>query len=152
MNTWWCAIDTTWCTYRELRRRGVVAQGWPCFGDLRTLLRFVPTHPNSFKLAVQQIGDVAYGGQDHWDKQDRKLNRAPAVFWNLLNLRRGDLLVGIEGRTVCGVCQLPSDARFSYEYDRRFHYAQTVGPVEWVDWSADRFRFAPTAPAQSVAK
>ena len=77
-------------------------------------------------------------------------HRAPAVFWNLLNLHRGDLVVALEGTDVRGICQLPADARFLYRHDRRFHYAQSLESVCWVDWSESRFGFTPTAPAQSV--
>ena len=150
MNTWWCAIDRQWSSYSELKQRAVVAQGWPGLGDLRSLLKFVPHDTEPFKATIRSLGDRGYGWLPLWNEKDRESRRAPAVFWNLLNLERGDVIVGLEGATVRGVCQLPWAARWGYRYDDRFHYAQAVGPVEWLDWDETRFGFTPTAPAQSV--
>lgn len=150
MNTWWIAIDKTWSSYAELSRRGAVAQGWPALGDLRTLIRFHPGAKDAFTQAVIALGDHTYGGETLWDEKDRQPQRAPAVFWNLIGMMRGDLVVALEGATVRGICQLPSDARFLYKYDPRFHYAQSLGPVDWHAWDEQRLGPPPTAPAQSV--
>lgn len=150
MNTWWCAIDREWSSYAECKQRGVVAQGWPGLGDLGTLLRLVPDAEDAFKRIVQDLGDVAYAHYPRWNELDRKPTRAPAVFWNLLNMRQGDLVIGLEGTKVRGVCQLVSDAVLSYSFDSRYHYAQGIEGVEWVDWDPAVFGFNPSAPAQGV--
>lgn len=150
MNVWWLAINAKTTSYLELKHRKVVAQGWPGTGDLTALCRFIPNHRNYFDTAVQMFGDVAYR-QHHWWHRDRVESRTPTVLWNLLNLRRGDLLVGIEGTTVRGICEMPADGCDSYRYDGAYDYAHTVGhPVEWTDWDPQQLGPPPTAPNQSV--
>ncbi|MCI5164181.1 MAG: hypothetical protein D3917_19635 [Candidatus Electrothrix sp. AX5] len=99
---------------------------------------------------IQIIGDTTYKGESWWNN-DRNGNRTPKVMWNLLNIRSEDLIVAIEGTKVKGICEIEQDAIETYIYQPKYEYAQTVGfPVEWIDWSEDKFSFIPTAPAQSV--
>jgi hypothetical protein len=68
-------------------------------------------------------------------------------------MRAGDLVVGVEGTTVKGICQLTKNGWESYMHHspEAYNYAQTIGfPVEWVDWDPHTFGFTPTPPAKSV--
>lgn len=148
-NVWWLAINTQTTSFEELKHRKVVAQGWPTLGDLSALRRFVPAHEDIFKAAVQLFGEVECTAYDWW-AEDRKPTRTPSVMWNLLNLRQGDVVVGIEGTTVRGICELPFEACESYQYHGAYDYAHTVGhPVEWVEWSS-ALGAPPRPPKQSV--
>jgi len=150
MNTWWSAVDIEWCSYEELKHRKVVAQGWRDLGDLSSLLGSISQNKDKFVEVVQLLGDAAYTNTDWWS-EDRKVERTPAVMWNLLNVRQGDLVVAVEGTTVKGICQIEQDAASSYHYAPAYEYAQTIGfPVEWVDWDAEAFGFAPTPPSRSI--
>jgi hypothetical protein len=73
--------------------------------------------------------------------------------WDLLNMRAGDLVVGIEGTTVRGICELKKNGWESYQYHspEAYNYAQTIGfPTDWVDWNPAVFGFTPVPPAQGV--
>ena len=144
MNTWWLAIDRNQgnASYKELKNRKVVAQGWPKLRDLRTLCTLVEKGPrDAFTRKVKARHLSAYGKEDSC--------KSPRIMWDLLSLRSGDLVVGIEGVTVKGICRLGQHGWESYKYDSTYNYAQTVSfPVEWVDWEFD---FTPVAPNQSVS-
>ena len=91
-----------------------------------------------FCSAVQALHECVYpGGQ-------AKVGR---IMWQLLRLQEGDLVVGIEGTAVKGICQLEHNGWDSYRYDGpdAYNYAHTVGfPVRWRDWDADGFGFTPS--------
>jgi hypothetical protein len=154
MRTYWSGIDVQHTCYDELKHRKVIAQGWRDLGDLTSLLGPLYDEEEMFKQVIQWMGDAAYS-QDWWSeagetRADRELDRAPAVMWNLLHLRGGDLVVGVEGTTVRGICQVTEDARTSYRYDDLYEYAQTVSRgVEWIDWTEERFGPPPQVSAQS---
>lgn len=153
MAVWWLAIDKNngHCSYEELKNRSVVAQGWPLFGDLSKKINFrYQLNRNEIKEAIQHIGDEAYQGYDHW-KNDREPRRTPRIFWNLLNLRVGDLIVGIEGTHVRGICELPKHGIDGYSYDPLYNYAHGFGgSVQWIDWSQSIFGIPPSPPRLSV--
>jgi hypothetical protein len=68
-------------------------------------------------------------------------------------MRAGDLVVGIEGTTVKGICELKKDGWTSYQFQlpEVDNYAHTIGfPIDWVDGDPKIFGFTPTAPGQSV--
>ena len=146
MNTWWLAIDRNQrnASYEELKHRRVVAQGWPKLGDLRTLCTLVEKgYENTFIRTVKDLHLIAYG--------EEYSSRASRIMWNLLSLRSGDLVVGIEGVAVRGICQLKQNGWESYQHHctAAYEYAQTVGfPIQWVDWEFD---FKPVPPRLSVS-
>jgi hypothetical protein len=91
MATWWLAIDRQYTSYDELKHRKVVAQGWPDLGNLLTLCALVGAGDrNTFIQTVTALELIAYGNSTH----------AARVTWDLLSMRAGDLVVGIEGTTV----------------------------------------------------
>ena len=145
MSTWWLAIDKQYTSYLELKYRKVVAQGWPDLDDLRTLCPLV-TNPNNFDLFQQVVGElekIVYGSA-----------KSPNIMWNLMRIQIDDLVIGIEGTVVKGICQMTKNGSESYNYDYRgaYNYAQTVGfPVKWIDWDPNIFGFVPNPPAQSVS-
>lgn len=150
MNTWWTAIELDTSSYEEIKHRKVIAQGWSNLGTLSSLLPLIGQDEEGFMQIIQIIGDTTYKEMIGWDK-DRNNNRAPRVMWNLLSIKNGDLIVAIEGTKVKGICEIKKDAIETYMYQPEYDYAQAVGfPVEWIDWSEDKFGFTPTAPAQSV--
>ena len=137
---WWCAIDRNegWATYEELKARNVVAQGWPVLGDLSRLGTLTPER---IKEYVKNIDDTD----------------APAkTFENLLiNIKTGDLVVGIEGTQVKGVCTILPRTTYLFNLDQNFEnvstatlaqkskdqnnftgfdYAHCLYPVQWIDW------------------
>ncbi len=148
MDVWWLAIDKNQkhTSYEELKHRKVVAQGWPALGNLVTLLPLVRAERRDlFRRAMQALHECVY-------PEDRA--EVDRIMWQLLRLQTGDLVVGIEGVEVRGICQLGHNGWDSYRYDDpdAYNYAHTVGfPVKWIDWNADEFGFTPQPPAQSVA-
>ena len=151
MKTWWSAIDVNHTSYDELKHRRVVAQGWRHLGDISTLSRFIPDGWESFAKVVQLLGDTSYRGESWWEDDDRKETRAPTVMWNLLSVEAGDLVVGIEGTRVRGICQVSASAVETYQYQPAWEYAQTIGfPVTWHDWDQGVMGPPPQAPAHGV--
>ena len=150
---WWLAIDSNngHSSYQELKKRKVVAQGWPKFGDLSEQLVFQYQMDKSQTYEdIKNIGDKAYKGEDHWEK-NRLPSGTPRVFWNLLNLRKGDLVVGIEGTTIRGICELKQHGVDGYTFDTSYNYAHGFGgDVDWIDWEENVFSEPPTSPRLSV--
>lgn len=149
MQTWWCAMDTKHTSYAEFKKRGVVAQGWPLIGDLERHFDLMADE-DVFKLKIQEIGDDKYRTNSKWRTKDRKLKNAPQVLLHLLQLARHDLVVGIEGTTVCGICEITTSPTKGYQFDAGYEYAHGVGPVEWIDWNQRWLGPPPVAPARSV--
>ncbi|MFA0117076.1 hypothetical protein AB4392_05270 [Vibrio breoganii] len=150
---WWLAIDSNrgHCSFQELKERKVVAQGWPKFGDLSKQMDFKYQMDKSQTYEdITNIGDRAYKGTEHWNK-DRLPSGAPRVFWNLLNLRKGDLVVAIEGTKVRGLCELKHHGVDGYIFDPNYNYAHGFGGiVDWFGWDEEKLGEPPTPPRQSV--
>lgn len=150
---WWLAIDSNnrHCSYQELKERKAVAQGWPKLGDLSKQLEFMYQMDKAQTYEdIKRIGDKAYKGSEHWEK-DRLPSGIPRVFWNLLSLRKGDLVVAIEGTTVRGVCELNQHGVDGYLFDQNYNYAHRFGgDVDWIDWDRRIFGEPPTPPRLSV--
>lgn len=150
-NVYWLAIDKDHTSYKELVDRRVVAQGWRMLGELRTLCRLFPQDKELFVQVIQSLGDKVYGGEEWWDDTDRKGINAPQIMWSLLNFRKGDLVVGIEGTRVRGICEIEENGNESYIHDDHYEYAQTVGGnIQWVDWNESFLGKPPRTPAQGV--
>src|SRR5688500_13956508 len=62
-NAWWLAVDTDYTSYSELKRRGVIAQGWPRLGNLAHYARMAanPNNREIFELEVGQLALEEYG-------------------------------------------------------------------------------------------
>lgn len=149
MDIWWLALDLNHTSYEEVKHRKVIAQGWPEIGDLRTLYSIAkePTNEQLFKSVIHELARLHYGDGA------RNVERAPDPMWNLSQVRQDDLIVGIEGTKVRGICQAGKDAITSYRFDdsKFYNYAQTVcAPVKWRDWDSAKMGEPPRAPGQSV--
>jgi len=132
----------------EVKHKKIVAQGWSGLGDLSTLCSIAQNHNwELFEQVVQELSRYEYG-----DTSD-EINRAPSVMWNLLKMEPDDLIVGIEGTIVRGICQIHQHGWECYKYDDSgaYEYAQTIGfPIEWVDWDATVFGFTPATPSKGI--
>ena len=105
MNIWWLAISLKHTSYAELKHRKVVAQGWPELGDLTGLCPLLGAGNNDeFRRAVTCLEAISYGQATH----------AAQVMDTLLSIKSGDLVVGIEGVQVKGICQLDKNGWESY--------------------------------------
>ena len=117
---WWLAIDSNngHSSYQELKERKVVAQGWSELGDLSEQLDFQYQMDRAqTDEDIKNIGDKVYKRSGRWGK-DRLPSGTPRVFWNLLTLRKRDLVVAIEGTTVRGICELKHHGVDGYSFDR----------------------------------
>ena len=156
-NVYWLAIDKNggFATYEELQDRGVIAQGWSSI-NLRNLFHpSLQTDESLFKQGVLSLGNQVYS-DDWWVQKD--CYRVPRIMWMLASLKKGDLIVGIEGTRVRGICEVQTDGFDSYQYQiyykddgRKSEYTNTFGgKVQWFDWCPYRLGKAPTTPAKSV--
>jgi hypothetical protein len=152
MAVWWLAIDRNHCSYLELQHRSAVAQGWRDLEDLSKVPKFLRDADKQQVFdEIRRLGDVAYRDHDRWKQHHRKDSGAPLIFWNLLNLRAGDLVVALEGVAVRGLCELRSNGRDKYRYDPAYSYAhEFAGTVKWIDWNEGLFGHPPSAPRQGV--
>lgn len=138
---WWLGIDLDYCRYEDLRRRRVIAQGWPHLGNLQALFALAadPANEALFKAKIEEIFGEPGG------------DNAPNPLWNLSQIRAGDLVVGAEGTLVRGVCQAKVDAWASYRFDEQFNYANAVCyPVLWHIWNAERMGKPPRVGKHGV--
>ena len=144
VNIWWLAIDTHYSSYIELKQRKVIAQGWPELGNLLTLLPLAKHgYEETFKCTIKALEEVEY----------KKCSSASKVMWKLLAIKYGDLIVGIEGTKVCGMCKIYSNGFESYRYlfPEAYNYAQTIGfQVSWLDWNESLCGKPPQTPSKSV--
>ncbi len=146
MATWWLALGPVgegWTSYAEIEHRKVIPQGFPRVGNLISLLPHVMGGREvEFKHEIRRLHWIAYG---HDKPQAGIFN-----LWNLLRIRRGDLIVAREGAQARGICQASQNGWQSYRYDPTYNYAQTVSyPVNWVDWNElwNEGRDPPNTPA-----
>lgn len=146
--TWWLDVDER--SYLELKQKKAVSI--EKLNDLTTLLPLYPRHENAFKSSIQSIGDALYENDEWWEKTGRETAGCPRWMWNLLTIKRGDLLVAVRTRTTpittIGICEMPVDGLTSYKYDRDSERPQTIGSglVNWIDWNESTFNFNPKSP------
>jgi hypothetical protein len=150
---WTIGIGTTWSSYEELKTRRVVAQGWSSSGDLADLFR-QPDHTVAQDARITDLDDSV--GQ-------RTLTHL------LCHIMPGDLVIGCEGRSAKGICEIGPGIAYGYDVDgtvshvnpTRFHpdehfeYANILFHVEWVDWGKFQQvtgRTPPTISAQNASR
>jgi len=151
---WWCALDLKHnSSYDEIKGRKVIAQGVPALGSLTDICQS-DYDKDSFLTIIGRLGDEKHTGPEDiwwWENHKNVIHTLPSSMWNLINLKVGDLVVGIEGTTVRGICQLAIDARTSYEFQDGFNYAHAVGfPVNWIDWNESILGLPPITPGRGV--
>jgi|GEM_PF-1560515 len=147
MNLWWLYLPSDTCSFTEITRRQCVAIGWSELGPLDKYIKDKPNWERQFKSYIQVKGDLAYSTTPRWKEKDREFDQIPDIFWRMLQINRGDLIVAVEsgseltlGRTVIrGIGRASQDALTSYEYEAGNHHAHTVCPdTRWFAW--DRFK------------
>jgi hypothetical protein len=146
-NTYWLAIDSNneHSSFEELKHRKVVANGWPA-ASLHSSLEFVNADDRTaFDSVFAVIFDRAYPdlGEDR--------SNVARIFWTLLNIKSGDIIVAIEGTKVRGIGQAHTNAISTYRHDNQHEYGNTVlYGFDWYDWDSVSPHYTPTTPAQSV--
>ena len=111
-----CSLDKNYTSYMEVKKRGVVAQGWRHSGDLSFFRE--EKDINKFLNLVKTP-----------EKEDNKKKNA---FNELFNLKEGDIILAWEGKKIKGICEIPKE--FEYVYQPDYEYANAIFPVKWVDW------------------
>lgn len=144
VEVWLCAINANegHSSYEEFKDRKVVAQGWPDTGDLSNYVGKSWDAIHSHLLVC--LGEVAL-----------KEPRCRFAFKNLISnegIKTGDLVVVYEGTKLMGICQIKPNTRYRYDagIDDKYEYANTLTPVEWIDWSDISKDFSPNAPRLGV--
>ncbi|MCX8500570.1 MAG: AAA family ATPase [Alphaproteobacteria bacterium] len=141
VNVWGCGIDRKddHSSYSELKKRGVVAQGWPALGDLSKLVDKNLEEIYDGLLTISSENQVAQYMMN--SKNEPVDGRSPIIkaFKALLSnegMKQGDLVIGYEGQIAKGICVIDSDAKYKFDNgDGEFEYAQCFGPVNWIDWT-----------------
>ena len=145
-NVSWLAIDSNGgnSSYLELKHRLVVANGWGDL-DLTHLIEFAKNEDwETFQAEFQILYSRIYS-------EVEDASGVAKIFWNLLHIKAGDIVVGIEGTKVMGIGEAQMDAVGSYRHDKFHEYGNTVlYGFSWHDWSEVSPDFTPTAPALSV--
>ena len=129
MNIWRLGIEIGCSSFVQLKSRKVVAQGWPYTGNMAFL--------QNNKNASNWLQKLVPG--------DEKAQRTLANL--LVEMQPGDIVLGFEGNTIKGICEMPSQYVYLYRshhktccsYNnptkRRYcDYANCLYPVIWVDW------------------
>lgn len=137
------AVNSAEVSFDELKHRRVIAQGWPAVSADALLPFVLDEDRQTFNAIFAALFKRVYPTDDAIP--------VARIFWDMLHLKRGDLIVAIEGTRVVGITELKVDAISSYRHDAHHEYANAVcyGSV-WVDWLTVSSEFVPTAPAQSV--
>jgi hypothetical protein len=140
----WLAIDKEYTSFSELLHRRVIAQGWGAI-NLTSLLTFVEQDQfPKFSEVFQSLYANVYATRED------SINVAE-IFWMLLSIKAGDLIVGIEGTAVKGIVEASTDALSSYQHQQHYEYANSVcSGVNWIEWSEVHFGFTPTPSGQGV--
>ena len=136
MNLFWLLLPSDMCSFDELQKRQCVAIGWPEIGTLEKYIRVGTNWERRFKSYVQLRGDLAYGRNPSWKKSGREFDQIPHIFWQLLAIEQGDMIVAVEsgkeityGRPVIrGVGQITKNALGTYCYEKQHRYAHAVCP------------------------
>lgn len=128
MAIWRMAIDRRYSSYAEIKERHVIATGWSTLGDLSCLYQLCRLDLLNWDEAYNILKIWALG-----ECQNLLLTRFINSFNQLLfAINVGDIVIGYEGRTPRGICQICNC--FTYMYDNGFEYANCLYGVEWVDW------------------
>ena len=141
MNVWWICIaeNDNWTSYKELKERHVVAQGYSGLGDLS---QFYNIETNEIDAPLANLIDSKIN-------VPQRRTRIKKTFLALLSeMKPGDLILGGTGHQIRGFAELCGQSRYVYDLegelcpelkkdhpDRLFEYAQCLFPVKWVDWS-----------------
>jgi len=150
-NVWWLAIDRNGghASFEELEHRRVIAQGWPNLGDMTQFLgENVEAESRTVISRLTERLRAAYPG-------DALPEQLPNSLYNFFfGIKPSDLVVGVEGTNVRGICEIPES--LSYRYEPKTHesseqnYAHGRGPVRWIPWEIFSPDWAPAAPGKGI--
>ncbi len=118
-----CALDADFTSYKEVKERNVIAQGWYDSGDISFF-----TNENDINCYVDLI--------------EGKNTKYLAFNKLIKDIQKGDIVLAFEGSQIKGVCEVPSD--FVYVYQKEYDYANAIFPVKWVDWNDLSLEKAPS--------
>lgn len=142
MTVWKLGIDIRYSSYLELSARHVVAQGWPRTGDLSFLVGPDINKTERWLKKLQPMPNTA---------------KAQRTLTNLLSkIGKGDIIIGYQGNTPVGICQIPADFVYKYEHCHAdcetcsspgcYEYAHCLFPVNWVNWDDFKSKLPPDTP------
>ncbi len=152
VSVWWLAIDRNagHASFEELKRRKVIAQGWPDLGDMTQFVAECQrAEPEIVKRKLVDRLREAYPG-------DEVSARLPSALYNFFfGIQPGDLVVGIEGFAVRGICEISDECLYSFEATtrdgREQNYAHGRGPVVWFSWEEFSPDWTPSEAGQTKA-
>jgi len=152
VNVWWLAIDRNegYASFEELKHRRVIAQGWPDLGDMSQFIaENKSAHPEIVMNGLDALLRQAYPNAEISPKL---LNGLYNFFFAI---QPGDLVVGIEGAEVRGICEIPPEVAYSFEPraadGQEQNYARGRGPVTWFPWKEFSPDWAPVAARRTRA-
>ena len=152
MRIYWLALDKNdnYTSYEEIKHRKEIAIGWRDLGDLTTLARQnVIKGEKSFKKIIIILGEIAYKKKKWWIVTDQKY--VPQIIWKFFNIKKGDIIIAVEGTRVKGFCRVDDNMILQYQWQGCYEYAHCIAScVEWVDWNKLKTDFVPTVPAKGI--
>lgn len=148
MKLWWLNTPYGKCSLRELKMRSAVCLGWTELGPLNRYVKDKPGWERQFKTFVQIKGDIAYRSSEKWKNSQREFDQVPNVFWQLLSIKKDDLIITLETGNpytrgtpiISAIGQAGSDALKSYQFNDSFTYGHSVcDDTNWLEWDSMRY-------------
>ena len=132
MTIWLLAIDKEYCSYKELKFRKILAQGWSAIGDLSPLLPV--KDEEKFKEIINNYVNYVYDGWS--DSRDPGRGR---IILNLTKFKKDDYVICCEGESVKGIAHITEELTYNYDNPKLYEYNQVMFPVaEWKDIVDDK--------------
>lgn len=134
---YWLALDPkgVYSSFTNLKERGVIAQGWPRLGNLESYSKLV-ANDNKLQFYKKLEERCRKKGANSISSTPTQI---ADIMWNLFNLKVGDIVVAIEGRSVRGLCCMKQNGCESYSYTKDLNYAHGFGKdLEWIEWDESK--------------
>lgn len=117
MNIKKVGVAIEYCTYDKMKAKNEVSQGWSEWGDLAFLSK-----EKDIETYLPRICHGSQGG----------FNAFRQIF---KDIKSGDIILAFEGNTIRGITEMPPDFIYCYDDEERGGYANSLWPVNWVDWT-----------------
>ena len=117
MNIKKVGVAIEYCTYDKMKAKNEVSQGWSEWGDLAFL--------SKEKDIETYLPRICYGSQGGF-------NAFRQIF---KDIKSGDIILAFEGNTIRGITEMPPDFIYCYDDEERGGYANSLWPINWVDWT-----------------
>ena len=117
MNIKKVSVAIEYCTYDKMKAKNEVSQGWSEWGDLAFL--------SKEKDIETYLPRICYGSQGGF-------NAFRQIF---KDIKSGDIILAFEGNTIRGITEMPPDFIYCYDDEERGGYANSLWPINWVDWT-----------------